>query len=118
MYACMYVRANNHATRRVFVGMVRYMSELWRNAKPSSSRTLSLRSHVYQSSCQALIARAVVDYTADVMRNVGVVASCSLEVTQTLWWYAKLCVPPRSVLFSQNSLWLYLLQDKGLFGRC
>lgn len=48
-------------------------------------------SHLSQSSCQTLIARAVVDYTADVTCNVGVVASCSLRVEQTLWWYAKLC---------------------------
>ncbi len=76
----MNVCANNHVASHVFV--ICYMSELWRNvnAKSSSSHTLPLCSRACQSSCQALIARAVVDYTADVTRNVGVVASCSLGV--------------------------------------
>ncbi len=34
------------------------------------------------------------DCTTRVTVNVGVVTSCSLGVMLTLWWYAKLCVPP------------------------
>lgn len=47
---------------------------------PAHIRTL----HFHTSSSQAPIARAVVGYAADVMGNVGVVASFSLGVMQTL----------------------------------
>lgn len=101
MYAC----ANKHVTMHVF----RYIDYLkcYIMLIPNTPEALSPCSHVSQCSCQALIAWSVTVAAG----NVGVVASCSLGVMQTLWWYAKECVPCRCILFSQNSLWLYLLQE-------
>lgn len=114
---CMHARIN-HVTMHVF----RYIDYLkcYIMLIPNPPEALSPCSHVSQCSCQALIAWAVAVavgrricsvVTADAAGNVGVVASCSPGVMQTLWWYAKECLPSRSILFSQNSLWLYLLQE-------
>lgn len=68
------------------------------------SLSLSLCSHVSQSSCQALIAWAVVDYSADAMRNAGVVASGRPGVALKVWSYANFCLPAQAVLFPQSFL--------------
>lgn len=110
----MHTCTHKHVTRRVcgydalHIWNVTYCNV---NLEPSSSDVLSPCSHMSQWTCQVLIAWAVVDYTADAACNVGVDASCSLGVMQTLWWYAKECVPSRPILVSHNSLWLYLLLD-------